>query len=165
MRKEIILLIDQLTDAYEGEPWFGRPARQLLREVDTETAFVKLNGQHSIVELVWHMITWREFTINCLEKSSEYDLKHFEELDWRQLDHKDKSLWQQGLDVLEATQNRLINVLQQQDDSILEQNVSERAYNYRKLINGIIQHDIYHLGQIAFITKAIKQQAAVNVTS
>ena len=156
MRKEMVLLQDQLIDAYQGEPWFGRNARQLLGDVDKEAAFVKLNGQHSIVELVWHMITWREFTINCLEKSSEYDLKHFENLDWRQLDHDDKSLWKQGLDILDATQNRLINVLQQQDDAILEQNVSERAYNYRKLINGIIQHDIYHLGQIAYINKQIK---------
>lgn len=156
MRKEMVLLQDQLIDAYQGEPWFGRNARQLLGDVDKEAAFVKLNGQHSIVELVWHMITWREFTINCLEKSSEYDLKHFENLDWRKLDHDDKSLWKQGLDILDATQNRLINVLQQQDDAILEQNVSERAYNYRKLINGIIQHDIYHLGQIAYINKQIK---------
>jgi uncharacterized damage-inducible protein DinB len=156
MRKEIVQLQDQLIDAYQGEPWFGRNAKQLLGDVDKETAFVKLNGQHSIVELVWHMITWREFTINCLEKSSEYDLKHFENLDWRKLDHDDKSLWKQGLDILDATQNRLIIVLQQQDDAILEQNVSERAYNYRKLINGIIQHDIYHLGQIAYINKQIK---------
>ena len=156
MRREMVQLQDQLIDAYQGEPWFGRNARQLLGDVDKEAAFVKLNGQHSIVELVWHMITWREFTINCLEKSSEYDLKHFENLDWRKLDHDDKSLWKQGLDILDATQNRLINVLQQQDDAILEQNVSERAYNYRKLINGIIQHDVYHLGQIAYINKQIK---------
>ena len=156
MRREMVQLQDQLIDAYQGEPWFGRNARQILGDVDKEAAFVKLNGQHSIVELVWHMITWREFTINCLEKSSEYDLKHFENLDWRKLDHDDKSLWKQGLDILDATQNRLINVLQQQDDAILEQNVSERAYNYRKLINGIIQHDIYHLGQIAYINKQIK---------
>ena len=158
MRKEIVPLIDQLIDAYEGEPWFGRPAKQLLGEVDDETAFIKLNEQHSILELVWHMITWREFTINCLERSSEYDLKHFEDLDWRKLDHNNRSLWKDGLHKLESTQKRLIDELQQQDDAILEQQVRERNYDYRKLINGIIQHDIYHLGQIAYITKQIKNR-------
>ena len=50
---------------------------------------------------------------------------------------------------------RACSAAQQVWHSILEQNVRERTYNYRKLITGIIQHDIYHLGQIAFITKAL----------
>ncbi|RYZ19538.1 MAG: DinB family protein [Chitinophagaceae bacterium] len=156
MRKEILLLTEQLQDAYEGEPWFGRNVKQLLAEADQENAFIKLNNQHSIVELVWHMITWREFTINCVQKSSELDLKYFEELDWREIDHTNQSLWSEGLKKLEETQNKLVFLLQEQDDSILEQKVSERNYNYRKLLNGIIQHDIYHLGQIAYITKQLK---------
>jgi hypothetical protein len=31
--------------------------------------------------------------------------------------------------------------------------VDERKYNFRKLLHGLIQHDIYHLGQIAYIKK------------
>jgi len=156
MRKEILILTEQLQDSYEGEPWFGRNVKQLIAEVDTSTAFIKLNNQHSIVELIWHMITWREFTINCLQKSSELDLKYFEELDWREIDHSNQSLWSEGLKKLQETQNKLVYLLQEQDDSILEQKVSERNYNYRKLLYGIIQHDIYHLGQIAYITKQLK---------
>ena len=156
MRKEMMVLIDQLIDAYEGDPWFGRPGKQLLAEVDTKTAFIKLNNQHSIVELVWHMITWREFTINCLHHSSEFELKFFENLDWREIDHSNQALWPEALDKLDETQNKLVTLLQGQEDALLEQNVRERNYNYRKLITGIVQHDIYHLGQIAFITKQIQ---------
>ena len=158
MRKEMMVLIDQLIDAYEGDPWFGRPGKQLLAEVDTKTAFIKLNNQHSIVELVWHMITWREFTINCLQHSSEFELKFFEALDWREIDHSNQALWPEALDKLDETQNKLVSLLQEQEDALLEQNVTERSYNYRKLITGIVQHDIYHLGQIAFITKQIKHR-------
>lgn len=155
MQKEITLLIDQLKDAYEGEPWFGRNAKALLSEVDEQTAFARLNGQHSLVELVWHMVNWRAFAVSHLAPS-EKNLAYFEEHDWQELNHADKRLWTKGLENLQQTQDDLIGLLHQKDDSILEQNVSERNYNYRKLLTGIIQHDIYHLGQIAFITKALK---------
>ena len=158
MQNEINLLIEQLNDSYEGDPWFGRNVKALLSEVDEETAFVKLNGQHSILELLWHMCTWREFTINRLHPSSDVDLHHFEKMDWRELDHSNRALWSEGLARLDETQSELLALLQQQEDAILGQNVRERNYPYRKLLTGIIQHDIYHLGQIAFITKAIKSR-------
>jgi uncharacterized damage-inducible protein DinB len=156
MQKEIDLLIEQLKDSYEGDPWFGRNARLLLGEVDAAMAIQKLNGQHSILELVWHMITWREFVIHFLKPAPDHSLSYFEALDWRDLDHNDAALWQQGLEGLEETQAELLTVLAEQDDAILEHRVRERNYNYRKLINGVIQHDIYHLGQIAHITKQIR---------
>jgi uncharacterized damage-inducible protein DinB len=155
-RNEIGSLVAQLKDAYEGDPWFGRSVKALLREVEEEAAFIKINSQHSILELVWHMITWREFTIHCLQPSSGRSLKDFEEQDWRTLDHTNVSLWKEGLQKLEKTQSELLRLFSEQEDSILEQNVPGRTYNFRKLLTGIIQHDIYHLGQIAYITKQVK---------
>lgn len=157
MQAEIALIIGQLKESYEGEPWFGRNIKALLFEVDEETAAQKINGQHSILELLYHMIVWREFTISRLEPSGK-SISYFEENDWQKLDHADKTLWQKGLQKLEATQAELIRVLQQQDDAILERIVSDRQYNFRKLLYGIVQHDIYHTGQIAFIAKALKTQ-------
>jgi uncharacterized damage-inducible protein DinB len=157
MQKEIAVIIGQLKEAYEGEPWFGRNLKTLLSEVDEEAAVKRLNSQHSILELLYHMIVWREFTISRLT-TSEKDISYFEENDWQQLDHTDQSLWKKGLQKLDKTQAELIRLLQEQDDSILTRTVSERKYDFRKLLYGIIQHDIYHLGQIAFITKAIKSR-------
>lgn len=154
MRTEIDFIISQLKDAFEGDPWFGRNARALLSEVDEQTAFTKLNNQHSILELVWHVITWREFTIDRLQPDKT--LSYFEENDWRKLDHNDKSLWQQGIQRLQKTQEQLIDLLEKKDDTLLDESVSGRNYNFRKLLNGLVQHDIYHLGQIAYINKAIK---------
>ena len=52
MNREILFIVEQLKDAYEGDPWFGRNLKALLSEVDEQTAFVKLKGQHSILELL-----------------------------------------------------------------------------------------------------------------
>ncbi len=41
---EISRIIDQLRDAYEGEPWFGRPVKQILAEVDESIAFESHKG-------------------------------------------------------------------------------------------------------------------------
>jgi uncharacterized damage-inducible protein DinB len=155
MQAEIAQLIGQLKEAYEGDPWFGRNIRALLSEVDEQTALQKLNDQHSILELLYHMIVWREFVISRLEPSGK-DLDYFEKNDWQVLDHEDKTLWQKGLKKLQATQDELIGVLQQQDDSILERGVDGRTYDFKKLLYGIIQHDIYHTGQIAFIAKTVR---------
>jgi uncharacterized damage-inducible protein DinB len=154
MQLEMAFIISQLKDAYEGDPWFGRNAKELLSEVNGATAYMKLAGQHSILELVWHMVTWREFTIDRLQPTRA--LTYFEEADWRELDHKNKNLWSEGLQKLEETQEQLLSLLHNEEDDILDQAVKEKAYNFRKLLHGLVQHDIYHLGQIAFINKAVK---------
>ena len=155
MKKEIEYILNQLKDSYEGDPWFGRSVEKLLSEVHEMTAFHKPAGQHSIVELLWHMITWREFTIDRLQHSPQMDVAYFEEMDWRELDFNDMSLWRQGLERLNETQAQLITLLQDRTDELLEQKVMERNYDFRKLLYGFIQHDIYHIGQIAYLQKLL----------
>lgn len=159
MNKELGYIIAQLKDAYEGDPWFGKSALKLLGEVDETTAYEKPGGQHSTLELLWHMITWREFTIDRLQHSPQMQLAYFEEMDWRELDHNDMTLWPQGLERLQETQRQLQDLLAAQTDELLDQTVRERTYTFRKLLYGIIQHDIYHLGQIAYIQKLLKETA------
>lgn len=155
--KEIENIINQLKESFNGDPWFGRSVVALLNEVDEELAFQKPSGQHSMLELLWHMIVWREFTISRIKPSGK-SIAYFEEADWQKLDHSDKSLWQQGLQRLHQTQEELINVLQGLDDLILDKTVADRNYDFRKLLYGIVQHDIYHLGQIAYITKMLRSK-------
>ncbi len=59
---------------------------------------------------------------------------------------------------LDETQADLIAGIEKQTDDLLGQIVAERKYNFRKLLHGLIQHDIYHLGQIAYIVKALRNK-------
>lgn len=155
MNTEMLLIVGQLKDAYEGEPWFGRSIKEILNEIDETIVFEKPDGQHSILELLWHMITWKEFALSRL-KNDQTPVEYFEKNDWRELDHFDRTLWQQGLQQFAKLHNELIEVIQQQKDEILSQRVGDRKYDFRKLVYGIIQHDIYHLGQIVYIKKMLK---------
>ena len=38
MKREILLIAGQLKDAYEGEPWFGRCTKDILDEIDSDSA-------------------------------------------------------------------------------------------------------------------------------
>jgi uncharacterized damage-inducible protein DinB len=158
MNREIILIVEQIKEAYEGEPWFGKSALQLFSEVNEQIVLERPSGQHSIVELIWHMITWKEFVISRLREDQEKDLHYFESMDWRELDHTDESLWKKGLERLHQVHSELVEVIQQQKDDLLPLRVPERNYDYRKLLNGILQHDIYHLGQMAYINKLLKNE-------
>ena len=155
MNKEILRIVDQLNDVYEGDPWFGRSIKSILAEIGEQIAFEKPADQHSIIELLWHMINWREFTINNLDPASGKTLSYFEKNDWIELDHSDKSLFQKALDKIKQTQEHLVNLLKLQQDELLDKKIGERNYNFRKLLYGIIQHDIYHLGQIIYIKKLL----------
>ena len=157
MNREILLLEEQIKDAWEGEPWFGRSITELLSEIDESIAFRKPAGQHSIVELLWHMITWKSFTLNRLREDDTKSLNYFEQIDWRPLDHSDPSRWQEGLKEFRRVHNELITVLQQQKDERLSQMVPGKSYNFRKLLYGIIEHDIYHIGQIAYLKKMLER--------
>lgn len=157
MNREILQLIEQTKDAYEGEPWFGRSIKEILNEIDETIVFEKPNGEHSILELLWHMITWKEFTLSRLQDDETKPVKYFEDNDWRELDHTDKTLWHQGLQQFAKLHNALIEIIRKQKDEILSQRVGDRKYDFRKLLYGIIQHDIYHLGQIAYIKKMLQK--------
>ena len=155
MNTEILKITQQLKDVYDGEPWFGRSVKSLLADAKANVAFVKPNDQHSVLDLIWHMITWREFTIKSFRNDDEKEPQYFETNDWRKLDHNDKSLLEKGLQRLDKTQLELIEALQNQMDSRLDEIVPGKKYNFRNLLYGIVHHDIYHVGQIAYIIKLL----------
>lgn len=157
---EIPFIIEQFEDMYQGDPWFGRNAKALLSEVDESIAFEKPNDQHSILELVWHMNNWREFALSRLRKDYEQDVHYYESNDWSKLDHTDKSLWDRANKRFHETHAELIKSIEVLSEEILNEIVDGRKYTYKKLLHGILQHDIYHLGQIAFLFKLIKQKQA-----
>jgi uncharacterized damage-inducible protein DinB len=156
MQPEIQYLDHLYRSAYEGHPWFGRNIVEILGEIDEQTAFQKPNNQHSIVELLYHMIVWREFTISRIEADKARAAGYFEENDWSVLDHEDKSLWRKGLQKLDDTQKHLLEILKNLKEDQLTQKVADRKYDVRHLLYGILEHDIYHLGQIAYIKKLLE---------
>ena len=153
MNKETQSIIKSFESTLSGQPWFGRAVYEILEEVNETNMYTKPNGTgHSIIELLWHMNTWAEFSLANLENKSQEELKAIEETDWRIIDEK-KHSWEKGLATLKSIHKKITELLSAKDDSLLKEMVPNRSYNFRFMLNGLIQHNIYHAGQVAYFNK------------
>ncbi len=156
MTKELQSFIRRIENANSGQPWFGRAVYSILDEIYPKKVFTRPGGtEHSMIELLYHMITWANFTLKRIEKDDDMDLVTFEKMDWREIDPK-VNTWKKGLAEFKSTQKKIISRLNKKDDAFLKEIVDYRKYNFRFLINGMIEHNIYHLGQIAYLNKMLK---------
>jgi len=155
MNKEIQSIIHNLQAVSNGEPWFGRSVYAILEEVETSKIYIKPNNtEHSLIELLYHILTWAEFTLKRIERDQIQDMAAFEKMDWRKIDPA-KHSWEKGLTEFKTVNEKIIQLLNKKDDEFLKEIVDYRKYNYRFLLNGYIQHNIYHLGQIAYAKKLL----------
>jgi uncharacterized damage-inducible protein DinB len=155
MNKEIQSIIRNLENSLDGTPWYGRPVYAVLREVDTSVVYMKPTvDSHCLIDLLYHMLTWTEFTLKRVEKDDNLDLAAFEKIDWRTIDPAIHQ-WDEALGAYIAAHQEIIAHLHTKNDDFLDEIVDFRKYNFRFLLNGLIQHNIYHLGQIAYLGKQL----------
>lgn len=157
-KEELLRIIDVLNDTYESEEaWYGPSVVEALRDVTPKMAEARLStNTHSIAEIVYHMTTWRIFAVRKLQGDAEFDIKT-QDKDWKKFPMVDEFEWEAIQMELSLSQEELISELEKiADDSFLEEFVPGRDYSYYTLIHGVIQHDVYHAGQIGLIKKAVK---------
>ncbi len=137
----------------QGDAWYGMNAKEALDKIPAEIATKRFHGQHNIAEILKHMIQWKRF---CYEKAVgnvDFDIYGSSEHDWETMDSITIKEWS-GLKAKYFTINEdLIDAILNMEKEWLDQSVPGRKYTYSFLYNGIIEHDIYHLGQIIFIYK------------
>lgn len=156
MNKELESIIRNIDNVNAGQPWYGKPVFQLLDEVDEAIAYIKpADTEHSCIELLYHMINWAEFVLRRIEKDELNDLAAFEKLDWREIDPQIHG-WAEGIRQFKDIHEKITSLLQTKDASLLDEVVDYRNYKFRFMLYGLMQHNIYHAGQIAYITKMIK---------
>lgn len=151
MRTEVERISHLIKNAYNGSAWHGSSVITLLDGISaTQAANHPLEKCHSIWEIIRHMIVWRQFAWNKLVGEKTFDVINSQQ-DWPYIESFANTAWQETLTDLEDSQQSLLQALNQIDDSLLEQRVPGRNYSYYILLHGIIQHDLYHLGQIALL--------------
>ncbi len=152
MNKEMKFYIKEFADLYNGKPWLDVTYRSVLNKVNKDIAFKKTGKHHSIAEIVCHVIDYRKFLIAQFEKNGKFDVSQKASF----LTNRYNDNWINILKTLEETQNSLIEALNNSGDETFNQKVSHRKYTIKYLLNGIIQHDVYHLGQIMLLLKMYK---------
>lgn len=147
--------LERFKDIYEGNPWFGESIEAKLQGVTNKNAFIQPHeGVHSIGELVAHMTYWRLPLVKYLSGDTAYKGSMESEDNWPSLDRLSKKGWSKVYKEFVDTQEKIMSLLAEQDNKLLKKKYSDK-YTFGQLIQGIVEHDIYHLGQIAITKKLI----------
>jgi uncharacterized damage-inducible protein DinB len=153
MQSETHRIIDLLQRTYAGNAWHGSNIQTILADVSAKQASLKpITTAHSIWELVLHLTQWRTFAWQKIAGDPQFDITT-PETDWPPVADSSQEAWQTALQQLDKSQEKLVEALYKFSDANLSQIVPGRDYTYYVLLHGIIQHDLYHTGQIALLKK------------
>jgi uncharacterized damage-inducible protein DinB len=152
---EIGRILDQLKRAYEGNAWHGPSVREVLAGVTAEQAHARpLPNAHSIWELVQHIAVWENVGRRRLEGDrAEINISSPE--DWPPADDISEDAWEQAKAALDRGHEALSTAIARLDESLLDQPIMEGLSSAYVTLHGVIQHDLYHAGQIAMLKKAL----------
>lgn len=150
---EIKRIQSQLRRAFEGQAWHGPSVRELLADVTAEQATARpLPRSHNIWEIVLHIAAWERVVRRRLEGEITGDLPGEE--DWPPVRDQAAEAWQQALQALERGHQELREAIALLDEVQLAELAPGMNYSIYFMLHGVIQHDLYHAGQIALLKKA-----------
>ena len=158
---EIDRIVDQLQREHEGDPWHGSPLLNILESVTAEQASEKpLPGAHSIWQLVLHIIAWKG---EVRRRLSGAPAAEPQEGDWPDPGEPTRERWAQTQARLRSAHEQLVAAARQLSENRLYEATNDTrdrplgtGVSYYVLLHGIVQHDVYHAGQIAILKKGLK---------
>lgn len=153
--------IKQLREIQNERLWMGQNFSQKLSGISEEEAFTTPHNQlHSIAELIAHLTVWRTETLEKL-KTGAGNLTDDMDINWRSNAVLKKYGWDTIWNDYQKSGEALTNYLETKTDSFLEETYYDPdfkgTYPYRFVVQGMIHHDIYHLGQIGLVIKFMKK--------
>jgi len=148
----------QIADSYRAATikgaWYGPSLAELLAKISPKLATTApVPGAHSISALLQHLLLWNERVRNASDSNPlprwEPEKEWAEPpLPWNEL----VARWNQSRDLLEEKiRNFPVDDLAKQ--------VEGRSYPYETMFDGIVQHAIYHSGQIAMVLSMLRRKA------
>jgi uncharacterized damage-inducible protein DinB len=148
----------EIADAYRAVTvkgaWYGPSVAELLAKIPPQLAAVApVEGAHSISELLQHLLLWNERIRNTSETSP---MPRWEaEKEWAE----PPIPW----DDLVARWNRSRELLEERIRNFpiedLPKQTPGRTYPYEFMLQGIVEHTIYHSGQIAMVLSMLRSKA------
>jgi uncharacterized damage-inducible protein DinB len=151
MKEERDRILDQLKRAFEGEAWHGPSVLESLEGVTWETALRKpIAGAHSIWEIVLHMTAWEDVARRrLLGDSTEIT----EDENWPGIEAASSAGWTRALEGLRSGHMRLQETAASVRDDLLDSSPTGKPITRYVHLHGVIQHDLYHAGQISILKK------------
>jgi len=157
---EIARIVDQLEREHAGAPWHGSPLSVILEGITWEQAAARpVAAAHSIWELVLHMAAWKN---EVRHRLSGEPAGEPEEGDWPAVTNVGPDGWKAAKEKLELAHRLLVSAVKDFPEQNLYIPINDArelepgaGTSHYELLHGIVQHDVYHAGQIAVLKKGV----------
>ena len=140
-------------DHYDGSPWLDVNIVDTLSDVTAIEASTNFNNLNSIWQITKHMMEWRKanmqrasgIILHAPSHNFIYELKDKSEKAWNILKQE-----------FHHVHLEFIEFIKQYDSINFDKLYEPNQHTYYEHIQGILQHDAYHLGQIVILKKLVK---------
>ncbi len=144
-------VLDQLQRAHAGNAWHGPALDEVLDGVDAARAAARpLPGAHSIWELVLHVAVWEDI---ARRRMAGEDVRPTEAEDWPVVTDTSEAAWRAARGQLARAHGALREAIEALPEARLD-DALRPGFTVAHLLHGVVQHDLYHAGQIALLRKA-----------
>jgi uncharacterized damage-inducible protein DinB len=159
MMTEVERITDQMNRAFVGEAWHGPAVEEILQGVTAQQAAARpLDGAHSIWELVLHIAAWQRAGVRRLagDRAQLSEAENFPAVTGM-----DEQAWEQTRTALRQSYEELSEAISRLDESRLDQPIIEGMSSVYVTLHGIVQHNLYHAGQISILKKGVCERRTV----
>jgi uncharacterized damage-inducible protein DinB len=153
LHSEPALIAYQLRRAFEGDAWHGPALLELLEDVNASTAAAKPQSDvHSIWELVLHIAAWDVAACRRMagKKWQPEGRANFPLVPKQATE----AAWRKAVAHAKRTHDVLVKTVAALPEPRLRERVPGKRYDFYFMLHGVVQHELYHAGQIAILKKA-----------
>jgi uncharacterized damage-inducible protein DinB len=153
-RSEAGRIADQLRRAFNGEAWHGDSVFEILEGVMAAQAAARpIARAHTIWELVLHIAAWDDAVLRRLGGVA-MELSDAE--NFPPVTDASEAAWRKALAQVRRDHEKLVAAVASLPDSRLGDVVPGKEgahYTFYYMLHGVVQHELYHAGQIALLKK------------
>lgn len=144
---------DQLVRSLDGGAWHGPALMEVLAGLDARTAAARpIADAHTIWEILLHIsATAKEVLVRLHGEPCVLT----PEQDWPPAPHAgDAAAWEAEIRRADAIHRELLAELATMDEARLDEPIVPGFSTVYVSLHGLIQHNLYHAGQMAILKKA-----------
>ena len=155
---------DHLLSVWAGDPWYGSASKKILEDISAaEAAARPIVGVQTIWETTLHMVAWTEEATSRIRGNKA---KAPDRGDWPTPADTSTEAWTAATDQLRSARYALLEAIEKAQEEQLymlvgshsEMGASDKVTR-AQTASGLAEHDVYHLGQIALLKKALRAKA------
>ncbi|MGB6384719.1 MAG: DinB family protein [Terriglobales bacterium] len=151
---ETARIADQLRRAFDGDAWHGDSVVEILEGVTAEQAAARpIKHAHTIWELMLHIAAWDGAVLRRLGGVA---VTLSDEENFPAVTDASETAWRKVRAEVRRVHEKLIAAVAALPDSRLDDIVPGKEgahYTFYYMLHGVVQHELYHAGQIALLKK------------